>query len=395
MDENKIEALYKQIDLLKKDNRTLKEELKKCRPADERLRSIIESSEIAVIDYLIPISYHLYHCHEFAKILGYEDDENFLLNKEIDWFVKRIHKEDYQKIKPTIENLQAGNIDSAHFEVRFLNKKNAWIYLKVYCIIKKREKKEIIRVLAVLQDITEQQMIDNKLMSSERRYHGIFENSPLSLWEEDWSQVKEYLDKLRENGVEDYRAYFHEHRQAVSKCVSLVKILDVNKRTLQMHKAKNKEELLTNLSTVFTDFTEANFIDELVSFANGATTYQAENIHRTLDGEILNIQLSMNVVPGYENNLKKVIVSMMDITEKKKIEKELEILKNEYQILNKSYKELESTISICLSCNKVKIDEDFNNKVLGYLKRHPEAEFIHYVCSDCREKIIKHNQKEL
>jgi len=123
MDENKIEALYKQIDLLKKDNRTLKEELKKCRPADERLRSIIESSEIAVIDYLIPISYHLYHCHEFAKILGYEDDENFLLNKEIDWFVKRIHKEDYQKIKPTIENLQAGNIDSAHFEVRFLNKK--------------------------------------------------------------------------------------------------------------------------------------------------------------------------------------------------------------------------------------------------------------------------------
>ena len=395
MVDNKIENLKKQIDILNEENRNLKEELKKCRPADERLRSIIESSEIAVIDYLIPISYHLYYCPEFAKILGFGDDEIFLLNQEIDWFANRIHKDDYKKIQPIIDDLKSGKIDSSHFKIRFLSKEDKWIYLKIYCIVKEREKNEIVRILAVLEDITQQQKIDIKLMSSERRYHGIFENSPLSLWEEDWSDVKKYLNKLQENGVEDFETYFQEHPQAVSKCISLVKILDVNKRTLQMHKAHNKNVFLSNLSLVFTDSSEKYFIDELVSFANGKTTYEAENIHRTLDGDILNIKLRMNVVPGYEKNLSKVIVSMMDITEKKKIEKELEELKTEYEALNKSHQELESAISICLSCNKVKIDEDFNNRVLDYLHRHPEAEFIHYVCSDCREKLIKHSKKEL
>lgn len=39
----------------------------------------------------------------------------------------------------------------------------------------------------------------------------LFENCPISLWEEDFSGVKDYIDRLRKNGVTDFSAYFTEH----------------------------------------------------------------------------------------------------------------------------------------------------------------------------------------
>jgi len=390
-----MKSLKKQISDLQSENKRLNIEIDKFRPANDRLKSVIESSDIAVIDYLVPISYHLYRCPQFAKILGYDDDENFLLNQETDWFLEQIHPDDYKEMEPTIDKLCSGELDKAHFRFRFKHKSGKLIYLKLYCMVKERDKDAVSHIIAVLQDVTQQQNVDNALISSERRYHGIFENSPLSLWEEDWSDVHAYFERLKKDGITDFAEYFSEHKQAVSKCVSLVKILDINQQTLKIHNAKNKDELLTNLQTVFTDVSEQKFRDELVAFAAGKTTFQAENIHRTIDGKPLNIKLSMNIVPGYEHDLSKMVVSMMDITEKKLIEVEKDKATADLEKLQASHRELENTISICLSCNKVKRDDDYDKKIFQYLKKHPESEFTHYVCPDCKSKIIKLNLKEI
>jgi len=239
--------------------------------------------------------------------------------------LEQIEPEDLARIRPKIASIENGKLERASFHFRFRHQTGKWIYLKFYCSVKERDQaQKISRIVGVLQDITSQQEIDNALIASESRYHGIFENSPLSLWEEDWSEVQAYFNRLRKRGVSDFKEYFSQHQQAVSKCVSLVKILDVNKQTLKIHAAHNKKELLENLSTVFTEYTENVFIDELVSFAEGNLTYESENIHRTLDGKQLHIVLKMSVVPGYETDLSKVIVSMMDITDKKNIEAEKE-----------------------------------------------------------------------
>lgn len=387
-------VLLEKISSLENQILDLKKTIKKLEPADARLKSIIASSDIGILDYIIPIAYHLYQCPELAMILGYQDDINFIFNKDLDWFIGNIHKDDYEKIKPQFDKMISGDSDKERFSFRFLHRNGSWIYLRMFCIVKERDNhNDINRLMAVVQDVSAQQKIDSALMSSERRYHGIFENSPLSLWEEDWSEVQDYLNKLKENGVTDLKEYFTEHHQALSKCVSMVKILDVNKRTLEIHKAKSKDELLGNLNTVFNDITTHNFIAELEAIARGDKIYEAENIHRTLDGEQLHIKMRLSVIPGYEKDLSKVIVSMMNITEKKNIETEKNAARAELERINLSHRELENTIAICLSCNKVRQDKNFNDRIFAYLKKHPEAEFMHYVCTNCKDKLVKQNSR--
>jgi len=52
-----------------------------------------------------------------------------------------------------------------------------------------------------------------KLAESESRYRRLFESSPISLWEEDFSQVKRYFDELRAKGTKNFREYFVQHRR--------------------------------------------------------------------------------------------------------------------------------------------------------------------------------------
>ena len=39
---------------------------------------------------------------------------------------------------------------------------------------------------------------------SEKRYHGLFEDLPIALWEEDFSALKRHIETLRQSGVTDF-----------------------------------------------------------------------------------------------------------------------------------------------------------------------------------------------
>src|SRR5262245_22673313 len=101
-------------------------------------------------------------------------------------------------------------------------------------------------VIALRQRIAE-------LEKSEMRYRSIFENSPVSLWEEDWSAVKAHLNQILASGVTDLDGYFKAHPDEVLMCVGLVKIIDVNKATLELCRASDKEQLLAGLPIIFND----------------------------------------------------------------------------------------------------------------------------------------------
>ena len=99
--------------------------------------------------------------------------------------------------------------------------------------------------IGVARDVTKQ-------MQNEAHYRGLFENAPTSLWEEDLSAVKAYIANLRRTGITDFKTYFGRHPEALSECAALIKIVDINKTTLDMYGAKHKEELVSGLEQVFT-----------------------------------------------------------------------------------------------------------------------------------------------
>ena len=158
---------------------------------------------------------------------------------------------------------------------------------------------------------------------SNERYRGLFEDSPISLWEEDFSAVKKVLEALKQNGVTDIHAFLAAHPEVVTECASLVRVVDVNRATLDLFGARSKEEMLSNLAIVFCDESYPLFLNELVNVANGETKFGWDGVNQTLDGRRIDVNINWCAVPGHEDDLSKVIVSMLDITERQKAEKEL------------------------------------------------------------------------
>jgi PAS domain S-box-containing protein len=178
-------------------------------------------------------------------------------------------------------------------------------------------------VLGIAHDVTSRREAEEALRAGERRYRELFENSPIALWEEDASEVKRYLDELRASGVRDCREYFGNHPEEVRKCASMVKVLDVNWATLDLYGAKSKKELLTGLDQVFTQDSYEVFKEELIAIAEGRTQFDAETSARTLGGDTKDIALRWTVAPGYEKTFSSVLVSDLDITERKRAEEEI------------------------------------------------------------------------
>jgi len=173
--------------------------------------------------------------------------------------------------------------------------------------------------------ITELKQAEENLKQSQERYLGLFEDSPVSLWEEDFSKVKDYVDYLRQSGVTDFRTYFDAHPEVVIHCMKLMKIIDVNKSTLQLVKAQNREELYAGLNRIFTEQSLLVFKEVLILLAEGGLHYESEALYLTLSGEKITVLFQMNVMPGYENTLSKVLVSLQNITARKKDEEILRL----------------------------------------------------------------------
>ena len=161
---------------------------------------------------------------------------------------------------------------------------------------------------------------------AERRLQRLFDAAPISLWEEDYSALKDYFETLRRAGITDLQDYFDGHPEAVPHCMSLIRVLDVNQRTLALFGAESKEQLLANLDKVFRDEMETHFTGELIDLWNGRLAYERDGINYSLTGEPVSIHLNFKVMPGHEHDFSWVLVAIEDITARKKAEDYLRYL---------------------------------------------------------------------
>ncbi|MFZ1377093.1 MAG: PAS domain S-box protein [Geothrix sp.] len=176
------------------------------------------------------------------------------------------------------------------------------------------------RVFGFIQDITERKTTEMALRESETRFRAMFEDSPIGIWEEDFSQVKAHLDALRHQGVVDFRAHFAKHPGEVAHLASLVRVLRVNRASLLSLKAGNEAELVRNLQDYFTPDSLETFKEELCALVDGQTRFRLEGPHLDAHGQHLVFEISFAVQPGCEETLDRVLVSFVDITERKAIE---------------------------------------------------------------------------
>ncbi|MBS0532882.1 MAG: diguanylate cyclase [Proteobacteria bacterium] len=182
------------------------------------------------------------------------------------------------------------------------------------------------RVLLSTEDVTDREQARRQLAGSENYARGLFAHSPVSLWVEDFSGVKRLIDEVRMQGITDLRVFTDVHEEFVQRCISEIRIVDVNQHTLSLFGAPDKKALLRNLPVIMRDEMGPCFREQLIDLWNGKLFQQREVINYTLDGTKLNLLLQFSVFPGRENDWSLVQVALTDITARKKAEAYLEYL---------------------------------------------------------------------
>ena len=190
------------------------------------------------------------------------------------------------------------------------------------------------RVLVAVEDVTERETALRRLALSDSYARGLFEHSPVSLWVEDFSGVKTMLDDLRFRGIEDFRTFTDVHPEFVLRCMSEIRVIDINRHTLELFGAADKPELLRRLADVFRDDMQRHFREQLVDLWDRKLFQRREVVNYALDGTELHLHMQFSVLPGHEKRWDLVQVALTDITARKKAEAYLEFL-GKHDVLTK------------------------------------------------------------
>jgi PAS domain S-box-containing protein len=170
--------------------------------------------------------------------------------------------------------------------------------------------------LIVVTDITRLKAAELAIRESEETYRTMFEESPVALKEEDFSEIKTFIDNLKQTGITDFRAYFNSHPEKVEILAGKVKIINANKAYLELYGLEDVSNLTDGLTSIFVEESYDGFRQQLIAFSEGKTFLQAEEVSKNLQGTKNNILLRLHVAPGHETTLTRVLVSIVDLTER-------------------------------------------------------------------------------
>ncbi|MFN7152963.1 MAG: diguanylate cyclase domain-containing protein [Acidovorax sp.] len=182
------------------------------------------------------------------------------------------------------------------------------------------------RVLVSLEDNTVQLSGARRVQRSEQYARDLFEHSPVSLWVEDFSAVKSLLDGVRAQGIGDFKTFLKVHPDFVARCMQEIRVIDVNQQTLRMFGASSKDVLLNNIGRVFRGEMHESFAEQLQDLWDGKTFQQREVVNYSLAGDAVNIHMQFSVPDSNLHDWGLVLLSLVDITARKKAEAYLEYL---------------------------------------------------------------------
>jgi two-component system sensor histidine kinase NreB len=178
--------------------------------------------------------------------------------------------------------------------------------------------------LATLGAVVKNELSTFSKENQEEYYSPSFEASLMPIFEQDFSGIKKEVEALKAQGITDFKTYFYNEQEKMIKLLELVKVLNVNQASVKLIEANSKEHLLKSFNSICIGKSIKVVIWQFLAIASGDLTCEFDSKIRTLKGEEKDIHIKWKVANGYEENYDKVFLYIEDITQRTKVQAQLE-----------------------------------------------------------------------
>ncbi len=253
-----------------------------------------------------------------ASYLGYTKEE--LIGKDVSMVV---HPEDLEKVRNHIAEILASKKDSSELEFRKVRKDGSVLHVQERVQLGLDENSNPVEIRIICRDITANKKYEKDLIDRESQIRTILKYSPVPHIIENFEGAKTYVEKLKQQGITGIKEYFKQHPDKLMECRGQIKILEVNNAFLKLYHAESNEVLEQNVNKLITLQSVEMFVEGLLCLMDGEDSFTGETVYYDLNKSKIEAITRWAVVPGHEDTLDMIVVSMEDMTELKKKEKDL------------------------------------------------------------------------
>jgi len=165
---------------------------------------------------------------------------------------------------------------------------------------------------------------EQNLRENELHLRGIFENIPIPAAEMDFSEAKKFVDSLRKHqgNIESYLA---EKKDVLNNLMGCVRFLNINKKMFEFFNTDETDKLIDVLikNLITPEIIKTLYVNQAV-----------ENFETSIkigDDTKKEVILNLNILPGYERNWSRAIITVFDITDRYYMEKNIHSLLSRFR----------------------------------------------------------------
>ncbi len=212
------------------------------------------------------------------------------------------------------------------YEKEFIRLDRRFVITEVHAYIRRNENGENEGFWLFVRDISDEKEKEREIIERGLKYQTILEYSPTPLFSQSFSVVRDYLRQLDEMGVTNIKDYLGKHPESISHMIREVITLDCNQAALEFFGVQDIGELRTLLSQNIPGELPAVFKDLVIRFREGENVFERELVSLTKNNLKKNAIVKWVVVPGHEVSWDMILVSIVDISDRIKYEKQLKVL---------------------------------------------------------------------
>jgi len=261
---------------------------------------------------------------EYARIHGVGiDDIHDLMAKQMDCV---IHPEDRNRATAEFKRFDEEGL-GYEIEYRIIRADGAVRHILEICEVVITGPDRAVEQIGTVQDITDQKNREETIRCQAERFRDIYNESPVSIWEQDWSDIKQLLDQISMQTDMDLLSYFEQHPDQLCRAYDLTKTVDFSKETARIYRAETKSDArrLAEVNSETADPDElAGTRDAICSIYEGNLHHEYEAEETAYDGSKI-ITRVRHVLPSkHTGSWSRVLVSIEDITQRKRAEEALQ-----------------------------------------------------------------------